>query len=78
MEFCRGTWEPQTEAHEGLQGPAQSNRRTPGKAEKLRGSTRREAGDSEDSHPEDSEEKRSGVTGEGWQRRAEVPAQVPG
>lgn len=50
---------------EGRQGPAQSNRRTPGKAAKLRGSTRREAGDSEDSHPEHSEEKRSGVTGEG-------------
>ena len=63
MEFCRGTWEPQTEAHEGRQGPAQSNRRTPEKAEKLRGSTRREVGDSEDSHPEDSEEVRSDSRG---------------
>ena len=48
---------------EGRQGPAQRNRRTPGKAAKLRGSSRGEAGDSEDSHAEHSE-KRSGVTGE--------------
>lgn len=49
MEYCRGTWEPQTRRRrstgEGRQGPAQSKFRSPGKAEKLRGSPRREAGD---------------------------------
>ena len=63
----RGDYRQRRSAGEGRQGPAQSKLRSPEKAEKLRGSTRRkEGGTQEYSHPEDSEkEKTSRVTGEG-------------
>lgn len=63
----RGNHRLKRSAGEGRQGPAQSKLRSPEKAEKLRGSTRRKVGGTQQySHPEDSEKKKtSRVTGEG-------------